>query len=332
MEKILILGVGSFAGSSFVDFLLKKKFKITGINRTLKKNEYFLPFKKSANKKNLILHQININKKKDLEKLLNIIKKNKFSYIVDFLGQGMVSQSWKKPQDWIETNILNKIKIIDFIIKNKIHIKRYIKISTPEVYGNNKNNLKENNNFNPSTPYALTHSTIDTFLRIYFREYKFPYVIGRFSNFYGDHQQLYRIIPKTILCILKKQRLKLQGDGLSKRNFLYKTDFCKGIYCLLKKSKINNTYHFSGNELITIKELVLKICKILNYDYKKLILHTKERKSLDKIYKLNNMKAKRDLGWKIDTPLEIGLKNTISYLYKNYSLIKNEYSWYIHKN
>ena len=44
------------------------------------------------------------------------------------------------------------------------------------------------------------------------------------------------------------------------------------------------------------------------------------------------MKAKRDLGWKIDTPLEIGLKNTISYLYKNYSLIKNEYSWYIHKN
>ena len=84
MEKILILGVGSFAGSSFVDFLLKKKFKITGINRTLKKNEYFLPFKKSANKKNLILHQININKKKDLEKLLNIIKKNKFIFVVDF--------------------------------------------------------------------------------------------------------------------------------------------------------------------------------------------------------------------------------------------------------
>ena len=88
---------------------------------------------------------------------------------MDFLGQGMVSQSWKKPQDWIETNILNKIKIIDFIIKNKIHIKRYIKISTPEVYGNNKNNLKENNNFNPSTPYALTHSTIDTFFEDLFQ-------------------------------------------------------------------------------------------------------------------------------------------------------------------
>ena len=261
MKKILILGVGSFAGSSFVDFLLKKNFKIIGINRTLKKNEYFLPFKKNIKKKNLILHQININKKKDLEKLLNIIKKNKFSYVVDFLGQGMVSQSWNKPQDWIETNILNKIKIIDFIIKNKIHIKKYIRISTPEVYGNNKNNLKENTNYNPSTPYALTHSTIDTFLRIYFKQFKFPYVIGRFSNFYGDHQQLYRIIPKTILCILKKQKLKLQGDGLSKRNFLYRTDFCKGIQCLFKKSKINNTYHFSGDELISIKELVLKICK-----------------------------------------------------------------------
>ena len=74
---------------------------------------------------------------------------------------------------------------------------------------------------------------------------------------------------------LKKQRLKLQGDGLSKRNFLYKTTFVK-IYCLLKKSKINNTYHFSGNELITIKGHT-RICKILNYDYKKLILHTKKK-------------------------------------------------------
>ena len=278
------------------------------------------------------MHQININKKKDLEKLLNIIKKNKFSYVVDFLGQGMVSQSWNKPQDWIETNILNKIKIIDFIIKNKIHIKKYIRISTPEVYGNNKNNLKENTNYNPSTPYALTHSTIDTFLRIYFKQFKFPYVIGRFSNFYGDHQQLYRIIPKTILCILKKQKLKLQGDGLSKRNFLYRTDFCKGIYCLLKKSKINNTYHFSGDELISIKELVLKICKILNYDSKKLILHTKERKSLDKIYKMNNLKAKRDLGWSANFSLEIGLKETIDYIKKNYNKLTKEKTIYFHKN
>ena len=38
---------------------------------------------------------------------------------------------------------------------------------------------------NPSTPYALTHSTIDSFLKLYYKQFKFPYIIGRFSNFYG---------------------------------------------------------------------------------------------------------------------------------------------------
>ena len=332
MCKILVLGAGSFAGSSLVDFLLKKNFKIIGINRSFSKNIFFLPFKKNKKIKNLALQKININKKSDLNKLLRILKKEKIDYIVDFLGQGMVSQSWDKPEDWIETNILNKIKIIDFIVKNKIKIKKYIRISTPEVYGNELRRLDENSNYNPSTPYALTHSSIDMFLKLYFKEYKFPYVIGRFSNFYGEHQQLYRIIPKTILCILKKEKLSLQGNGLSKRNFIYKEDFCNGIYCLIKKGKINNVYHFSGNELITIKNIVRKICKIKKYNFNKLVKYTKERKSLDGIYKLNIDKAKKELNWKTDYSLERGLQETINYIAKNYNKINKENSVYLHKN
>ena len=332
MGKILILGAGSFAGSSLIDFLLKKNFKIIAINRSFNKNDFFLPFKKNKKIKNLALQKININKKSDLNKLLKILKIEKIDYIVDFLGQGMVSQSWDKPEDWIETNILNKIKIIDFIVKNKIKIKKYIRISTPEVYGSKENKLNENSNYNPSTPYALTHSAIDMFLKIYFKQYKFPYVIGRFSNFYGEHQQLYRIIPKTILCILKKEKLNLQGNGSSKRNFIYKDDFCSGIYCLIKKGKINNIYHFSGNELTTIKNIVKMICRINKYNFNKLVKYTKERRSLDKIYILNTNKAKRELDWDASFSLETGLKETIDYIKKNYNKINKEKAVYLHKN
>ena len=55
MNKILILGAGSFAGSSLVDFLLKKKLKIIGINRTIYKKKYFFPFKNNDKIKNLLL-------------------------------------------------------------------------------------------------------------------------------------------------------------------------------------------------------------------------------------------------------------------------------------
>ena len=332
MGKVLILGAGSFAGSSLVDFLLNKNFKIIGVNRSFNKNIFFLPFKKNRNIRNLELYKININKKKDINYLIKILKKEKIDFIVDFLGQGMVSQSWDKPEDWIETNVLNKIKIIDFIVKNKIKIKKYIRISTPEVYGSRKNKLDEDSSYNPSTPYALTHSAIDMFLKIYFKQYKFPYIIGRFSNFYGEHQQLYRIIPKTILCILKREKLSLQGNGLSLRNFIYKDDFCEGIYCLIKKGKIDNIYHFSGDELITIKKIIKMICKITKYNFNELVEYTEERKSLDKIYKLNTKKTKTELNWDTNFSIDLGLQKTINYIRKNYNKINNEKTIYFHKN
>ena len=277
-------------------------------------------------------YKININNKKRFKKLLKLLEAIKIEYIVDFLGQGMVEQSWDNPEHWIETNILNKLEIINFIVKNKIKIKKYIRISTPEVYGNTKKILKENSNYDPSSPYAISHSTIDMFLKAYFKQYNFPYIVGRFSNFYGEHQQLYRIIPKTILCILQKKKLPLQGNGSSKRNFLYREDFCNGIFKLIKKGKVNNTYHFSGNKLFSIKEIILKICKIMNYDFKKLVKYTKERKSLDKIYKLNCGKTNNGLKWKVKFSLDKGLQNTIHYIKKNYNLIKKEELNYIHRN
>ena len=164
-----------------LDFLLKKKLKIIGINRNIYKKKYFFPFKNNDKIKNLLLYKININNKKDLKKLFKIIKSNKIEYIVDFLGQGMVEQSWDNPEHWIETNILNKLEIINFIVKNKIKIKKYVRISTPEVYGNTSKILKENSNYDPSSPYAISHSTIDMFLKAYFKQYNFPYIVGDFK-------------------------------------------------------------------------------------------------------------------------------------------------------
>ena len=74
------------------------------------------------------------------------------------------------------------------------------------------------------------------------------------------------------------------------------------------------------------------ICKISKYNFNKLVKYTKERKSLDKIYKLNTDKAKKELGWSTNFSLEIGLKETIDYIKKNYNKINKEKAVYLHKN
>ena len=66
-----------------------------------------------------------------------------------------------------------------------------------------------NFNFNPTTPYANSRASIDLHLRNLFNTYKFPIIITRTANVYGPTQQIYRIIPKTILSVILKKKLSL---------------------------------------------------------------------------------------------------------------------------
>ena len=113
MSLILILGSNSFAGSSLVNYLLNKNLKVIGISRSNEKNENELIYKKNKNLKNYQFYKININK--DLQKLKNLINKKKPNIIIDFLGQGMVAESWYKPEQWFTTNVLSKVKLFNFL-------------------------------------------------------------------------------------------------------------------------------------------------------------------------------------------------------------------------
>ena len=192
MKKILILGSNSFAGSCFINFLLTKNQKVIGISRS--NQSKLSKYRDNKKIKNFTFFKLDINK--DLKKIEKIISKYKFEFVIDFLGQGMVAESWNHPDHWFKTNLFSKVKLLKFL-ENKKYLKKYIRISTPEIYGSCKKKLTEQSKLNPSTPYALTHATIDNYLNLMYQKSNFPKVILRFSNFYGETQQLYIVIPKT---------------------------------------------------------------------------------------------------------------------------------------
>ena len=325
MTKILILGSNSFAGSCLVDYLLNKNFHVFGISRSKENN---IKYKKNKKIKNFRFIRADINK--DLIKIEKIINKNKFRLIIDFLGQGMVAESWDNADHWFKTNVYNKVKFID-ILSKKNFLKKYIRISTPEVYGTSKYKIKENFNFNPSTPYALTHSTIDQYLKLSFKKNKFPYVVLRFSNFYGETQPMYRIIPKTIISIIKEEKLPLHGSGNSSRSFIYIDDFCEAIYKAISKSKIGEIYNISSNEIITIKNLIKKICLKMNKKFSEVIYIEKDRLGKDQKYLMDNTKAKKHLSWKNKINLDKGLDKVIAWQILNKKKLINSKTYYKHK-
>ena len=141
MKKIIVLGSNSFAGSCYIDYLLKKGYQIYGFSRSNEPSKLLLKYKFNKRILNFKFYKFDINK--NLYFLKKFIKKNRVDYIVDFLGQGMVAESWIHPHHWYETNIISKIKLYDFLSK-KINFKKYIRISTPEAVGNVKGFIFEN--------------------------------------------------------------------------------------------------------------------------------------------------------------------------------------------
>ena len=329
MKKIIVLGSNSFAGSCYIDFLLNKNYKVFGFSRSNEPSKILLKYKFNKNIKNFKFIKFNINK--DLNLLKKFIFKKKVDYIVDFLGQGMVAESWKYPHQWYETNIISKVKLFDFLSK-KIKFKKYLRISTPEAIGDVKGFIFENTKANPSTPYGISHLTADLTLLAYYKLNKFPVVIARFSNFYGPHQQLYRIIPKTLFSILNNKKLFLHGGGKSIRSFIFIDDFCEGIYKSMVKGKVGEIYNFTNKEYISINFLVKKIFSLTSKNFNKLVKITKDRPTKDYAYKMNPTKAQIKLKWKPKYKLEQGLKKTISWYMANKSQLQRLKNIYIHKS
>jgi dTDP-glucose 4,6-dehydratase len=319
-KKILILGSNSFSGNHLVHYLLKKKFFIIGCSLSKMSEPKFncLHQLQKHTLKNFKFKKININN--EFSKLKKLIQEYKPEIIIDFMGQGMVAESWSYPFLTFNTNVMSKIRLYTFLSKQKF-LKKYIKISTPEVFGSAKITNSNFKNYNPSTPYALSHSTIENYLLILFKQFSFPVIISRFANFYGPFQKLYRVIPLAIHKANKKEKFQLHGGGKSRRSFIYSDDFCSGIFKLITKAKIGECYQFSSKEYLSIRKIVEKIYKKKNLDPKKYIISVKDRPGKDQDYKILDNDTRKRLHWKNKTSFDEGIDKVIKW----YDKFDNEF-------
>ena len=118
MEKYLVIGSNSFSGSHYLNLLLKKGFECFAISRSTELHQVFCPYKWGV-KNDPKFFQYDINK--HAKEILDLIKKNKINYIINFAAQSMVAQSWETPEDWYQTNVVGQVNILNelkFITKN----------------------------------------------------------------------------------------------------------------------------------------------------------------------------------------------------------------------
>jgi len=242
----------------------------------------------------------------------------------------MVAESWENPTHWYKTNLVSQVALHDELRK-RTYLKKYIHITTPEVYGDTSNWTKENYDFSPTTPYAVSRASCDLHLLSFFKAYNFPVIFTRAANVYGPGQQLYRIIPRTILSCITGEKLNLHGGGYSERCFIHIDDVNNALFKLINEAEIGTSWHISTENTISIRNLVKKICSLMNVEFEDIVLETVERLGKDQNYLLSSNLLRDKFDWKDKISLDEGIKDTIKWVEMNMLKIK-KMSWeYQHK-
>lgn len=328
MSEIMVVGSNSFSGANFVRHALNQGMEVTGISRSMEPHRAFLPYKWGDQAGRFKFHALDLNH--DLKEIMTLVRDEKPKYVVNFAAQSMVAESWQYPADWMMTNVVSTVRFHDELRKCDF-LKRYVHVSTPEVYGSCADFIREEHHFNPSTPYAVSRAAADMCLKTFFNAYHFPVVFTRAANVYGPGQQLYRIIPRTILFMLMGQKLELHGGGLSTRSFIHMDDVSRATWAIMERGENGQTYHISTPEIISIRELVACIAQKLGVNFDDHVTVVGERLGKDAAYLLDSTKLREKLGWSETINLDAGLNETIQWVRDYFEDLKTLPVHYTHK-
>jgi dTDP-glucose 4,6-dehydratase len=326
--KVLVIGSNSFSGASFVDHLLQQGESVLGTSRSPEPHRAFLPYRWHGKDARFTFYNYDLNR--HLDEIMALVQGERPAVVVNFAAQSMVAESWKNPDHWFMTNVVSTVRLHERL-RQCDFLDRYVHVTTPEVYGSTSGFIKEDTPFNPSTPYAVSRAAADMSLRTFFDAYQFPVVFTRAANVYGPGQQLYRIIPRTILFVLLGRRLQLHGGGHSRRSFIHMQDVSNATWRIAREGKPGETYHISTNEIVTIRELVERICAKLGADFSRSVEVVGERLGKDAAYMLNSTKLRETLGWRDEVSLDPGRDECIAWVRSNLDALKAQPFDYVHK-
>ena len=311
MKTVIVTGGLGFIGSNLINILNSKDYFIINIDKL----SYASNLKNiNSNIKNYKFYKEDINNKNFVK---NILNKYNPSIIYNLAAETHVDRSIDGPTNFINSNILGVFNILESIKNHKNKIK-LIQISTDEVYGDIKKNYKskENDAYNPSSPYAASKASGDLLIKSYIRTYKLNAIITNCCNNYGPNQYPEKLIPTIIYNLIKNKSIPIYGNGKNIREWIYVKDHCNALIKISKYGKSGENYNIGSGVVFNNIEITKKIMSIFNnlnnnIVPRSIIYFTKNRPGHDLRYCLDSSKIKKLRKWECTSDFESKIKETI---------------------
>ena len=332
MNSIIVTGGLGFIGSNFIRMLLNENLCDSVLN--IDKQTY------AGNPENLIEFENDSRYQflkadiGDTVKAESAISEFGPTSIINFAAESHVDRSIDTPEPFVETNVLGTLRLLQssrnyfsqLEEKGKNEF-RFLHVSTDEVYGSLEKDdpaFCETTPYAPNSPYSASKAGADHLVRSYHHTFGMPMLTTNCSNNYGPYQFPEKLIPLMILNALEGKNLPIYGDGANIRDWLHVEDHCRGIFTVLEKGRVGETYCIGGDSEKTNLEVVDTICKALDRDrpgnapHEKLKTFVKDRPGHDQRYAIDFSKIRNELGWEPRYSFAEGMAQTVDW-YLNHS-------------
>lgn len=328
-NKIVVIGANSFSGQDFVDLLLDNPDNyVIGVSRSAERPELFLRYKLRDNLSHYRYHQVDMNHQ--MPELLQLLDAECPKYIVNFAAQSEVTPSWEHPEHWFQTNTVALAMLVNHLRKQD-YLGRYLHVSSPEVYGTCLGTVREDAPLNPSTPYAASKAAADLLLFTYYKHFGFPLVMVRATNVYGERQQLFKIIPHSVIYIKLGRKIQLHGGGVAVKSYINIRDVSRGELAILERGQLGHVYHLSPDRGIAVCDVVRMICERMGEGLEDATTVVDERAGQDAAYVIDSSKARTELDWSPQISVEEGLSEVIDWVEQYWDEIIKQPLEYQHK-
>ena len=312
-KNVLVTGGAGFIGSHLVDRLIKEDHKVVVIdNLSSGRRENINPKAK--------FYKIDIRD----PKISQIFEKEKIETIFHLAAKPIVETAYESPFEALEVNIMGTANILESC-RLKGNLKSIIIVSSDKAYGkSDKLPYTERTSLKGDHPYEVSKTAADLIAQTYFKTYKLPVVITRFSNTFGPRDVYFnRIIPGIFESIIKNKELLIRSDGKMIREYTYVKDIVAGLIKLAQKiDKIKGeAFNFGSKNIFSVIEVVKKIEKILNVKVNYKILNIAKNEIPEQY--LDWRKAKKMLNWQPKTSFEDAIKESFNW-YKNFYFKKSK--------
>jgi dTDP-glucose 4,6-dehydratase len=281
-DRMLITGGCGFIGSHFTDFQMGYvDMEVIVVDKlTYASNIDYLP--EGAK---LIKKDINDLTYDDIGEI---------QYCVNFAAESHVDNSIDDGSPFVKTNVNGTFNLLELCRQMK-NFKKFVQISTDEVYGDVKEPSIETDVLKPSSYYSATKAAADQIVLAAGKTYELPYLITRSCNNYGDRQHEEKFLPKLFKCYKEQMAFPLYGDGLNRREWIWVGDNIRIIDLLTHSPNHYGIYNVGTGDIWCNVDIVDEVTMLtkggINFQ------QVDDRLGHDRAYWLDCYKLEHELGY-----------------------------------